>query len=380
MLLGNPKLLGKLRDQLENQQSESATLRQQLQEAQALCGQMQSEKKGNDSKLQLYTALSFQFAAYGDSLKASQSSLAALAKAMREETDSAAHTTSTVGDNLTVIERMSANLETFTSHLGETAAAVQQLHDRSGQIGGIVKLIQDIAAQTNLLALNAAIEAARAGEQGRGFAVVADEVKKLAGDTHRATNEISELVQRIQTDTDDVQSRIQMNPEQLAAFKEDGQRAHDGMRELMEMSGRLIETIAATALRSFVETAKVDHLVYKMEVYKVLLGQSGAREDDFAGHHACRLGRWYYEGDGKECFSRLRGYKELENPHVRVHNHGVEAIRRFHAGDHERSVRELGLMETASADVIRDLELMASSGAKDPGILCVGDRAAHAQA
>jgi hypothetical protein len=203
---------------------------------------------------------------------------------------------------------------------------------------------------------------------------VADEVKKLAGDTHRATTEISELVQLIQADTSDVQSRIQMNPEQLEAFKEDGARAHVGMESLMQMSGSLIETIAATALRSFVETAKIDHLVYKMEVYKVLLGVSGLGERDFASHQGCRLGKWYYEGDGKECFSQLPGYRALENPHIEVHRYGVEAVRLFHAGDHEQSIRELGMMEAASTDVIRNLELMAASGAKDPGILCVGSR------
>ena len=72
------------------------------------------------------------------------------------------------------------------------------LTDAASQIGEVVELISSIARQTNLLALNATIEAARAGEAGRGFAVVASEVKTLAGQTAKATEEISRQVSGIQ--------------------------------------------------------------------------------------------------------------------------------------------------------------------------------------
>jgi methyl-accepting chemotaxis protein len=79
-----------------------------------------------------------------------------------------------------------------------TDQTVVSLADAAGQIGGVVKLIQDIAEQTNLLALNATIEAARAGEAGKGFAVVASEVKSLANQTAKATEEISGKITAMQ--------------------------------------------------------------------------------------------------------------------------------------------------------------------------------------
>ncbi|AWN49314.1 methyl-accepting chemotaxis protein [Methylobacterium terrae] len=84
---------------------------------------------------------------------------------------------------------------------GESAAQVRALTEATARIGDVVGLISSIAAQTNLLALNATIEAARAGAAGRGFAVVAAEVKELAGQTAKATDEITSQIAAIQSST-----------------------------------------------------------------------------------------------------------------------------------------------------------------------------------
>ena len=100
-----------------------------------------------------------------------------------------------------VVEHVVTQMTKVRESSQQMEAIINELSEKSQNIGHVISMITEIAQQTNLLALNAAIEAARAGEQGKGFAVVAGEVRKLAEQSSRAADQVRQIVEQIQEET-----------------------------------------------------------------------------------------------------------------------------------------------------------------------------------
>jgi methyl-accepting chemotaxis protein len=98
-----------------------------------------------------------------------------------------------------LVNQANESIDKLSNEINKSKAIIELVADDSNEIGSILDVINGLAQQTNLLALNAAIEAARAGEQGRGFAVVADEVRSLAHKTSESTSRIQEMIEQLQS-------------------------------------------------------------------------------------------------------------------------------------------------------------------------------------
>ncbi len=254
-----------------------------------------------------------------------------------------------------ILEMLATTIQSTSEIESDTKQAsdsADQLKTVTSGINDFVNIIKGISDQTNLLALNAAIEAARAGEQGRGFAVVADEVRTLAQRSAEASNEISSLIEEVNQQMTNVVNGIHHVGQKSGEITTSTSSIEGIANRIVTLSQHMYAVITNSTADAFIQTVKMDHVVWKLEVYQVMLGMSDKSINDFADHTMCRLGKWYYQGEGANKYSDHGVFRQIEQPHTEVHQNGLEALKFNASGEQEQTLKSLSLMEKASFKVV----------------------------
>ncbi|MBP1908949.1 methyl-accepting chemotaxis protein, partial [Methanolobus bombayensis] len=167
-------------------------------------------------------------------------------------------------------------MNSIKSAVGESSDVINDLDEKSNQIGQIVNLITNIADQTNLLALNAAIEAARAGEHGRGFAVVADEVRKLAEDSGNAAKQIAELITQMQSGTMNAVSSMKRGAEEVDTGAASLENSVVAIGEVVEAGNTIVNMVQDIAAAAEEQAASIEEVTSSVEEVSAISEQSAA--------------------------------------------------------------------------------------------------------
>ena len=310
------------------------------------------------------------------------------------------------------ISSMMGDMDLLETAMSSMFGEVQKFAGFTDEINNLTATVRGIANQTNLLALNAAIEAARAGEAGRGFAVVADEVKQLASKTENATveiesvtntmnslmgevsgsmtssqdrltksldsletvamalgdvtavvNDVTEQVQTISASADEQQAvsaemASKLNEITLAVQHENQQVddiTHHTKQLNMAILNQFNHLAALNQDQVLLQTVKADHITWKIRLATMAMGGDIIPEDELVDHTKCRLGQWYYS-KGDQNFGDLDAFKQMEQPHARVHEIGKEIASLALQGQTDAAVNKIQEMAGYSNELFEYIQ------------------------
>jgi len=287
-------------------------------------------------------------------LEVVRQSIAEHAEALVEERHELEKLDELFSDARQAIARLESRSLRITEHAETSSQSAAVLDEAASGIKGLVDNIRQISDQTNLLALNAAIEAARAGEAGRGFAVVAGEVRQLAQRAGSASAQIDVLVQDILKQIASIRHAVLLTQDSATDVSASSVQINAVVGVVIERSEHLQSVMRETTTTSFLNTTKLDHTVWKNQVYRAI--HNGEFDAHLTCHTECRLGKWYFEGYGARHYANVSSFQALDAPHRQVHEAGRRALQAGQEGDVDAMAEALEQMEAASLDVVHCID------------------------
>lgn len=323
--------------------------------------QLQAENRQQQSELAAVQQQSYEEADVlaclllgGELLSTIREGLADSANSLHNEQDALSQLEHIFSQTHDALERLEQRAQTINTEASSSMEEATELDKTAESINGLVSSIQEISDQTNLLALNAAIEAARAGDAGRGFSVVADEVRTLASKAHSSSSEIDRLINLVLNRTAEIKKMIGSNQNSAADISASSNQISAVVADVLKFSEHMKQVITIATARSFLDTVKLDHAVWKNQVYNFV----NTKDFDAVvnAHTECRLGKWYFEGEGKTKYGSMPSFKSLDAPHKKVHESGRLAITAGREGNTESMTKHLHNMELASQSVVHIID------------------------
>lgn len=297
------------------------------------------------------------FGPFTQSLGKIQSSLLALSQDS-DQREVATQLSNVATASEIVYNHTTTKLEQLDAHAHEVADQVSQMSQLLKQVANYLTMIGEIAHTTNLLALNTTIQATKAGEVGKSFLVISSEIRDLSLKTQQSAQDIKGLLQNLMDVSQSVEHQAALTIESLETFNQDKAERSSNQQNLVSLAKTLQAQVQINTLRNFIEVVKVDHLIWKSEIYKVILGISQKRESEFANHHNCRLGKWYFEGQGHQLYRHYPVYQSLAGAHEAVHQSGFATLKAYFEGHPAEIQQHLLRMEEASIQVLDLLDAL----------------------
>ena len=256
----------------------ASTLRELIAQASTLSTQVRADSDGiqgqTDQIRDRVNRLAELTRDIGQSIHQLDTAVAEIAQRSQQASQQAEEAGSTARQGINVARESIDGMERIHDRVNGATVRVQHLAESAQQVGSIVAVIKEIADQTNLLALNAAIEAARAGEQGRGFAVVADEVRKLAEKTSEATNQISQMINTIQGETQQAIDAIGDSMQEAQQGVEHARRSGEALQRIIDVVQQVVRQVGEIAQATSLQKSSVQSVRDNIETIEELNQQT----------------------------------------------------------------------------------------------------------